>query len=166
MRLLQILTAVLVLESCATPSEPVELPANTSLGLRVWATVTPQVVRLRDSAAVLHIRVRVRNPADSVLRIVSGGPPYLFTSDPADGFGMREAYRIGSAASPLGAGPGADYWGDSVYVFDPRSSSVVEIVLPLRSWRAGGWPVTPGEYRVRSYFNGREGESATFTLVP
>jgi hypothetical protein len=66
----------------------------------------------------------------------------------------------------LNAGPNADYWGDSVYVFPPHHVEYAETVVSLRDWRAGGWSLAPGQLRVRSWFNGHEGSSAAFQLVP
>jgi hypothetical protein len=38
--------------------------------------------------------------------------------------------------------------------------------VALKDWRAGGWPLEPGEYLIRGWYNGREGQSAHFTIVP
>ncbi|MDP1858266.1 MAG: hypothetical protein Q8K82_06335 [Gemmatimonadaceae bacterium] len=158
--------SLLAVAACATPNEPAELPANTPIGLRVWATVSPRVIRLRDSAAVLHLRIEARNPADSTVRIISGAPPFRFTPDPAESSGLQQSYRIASDSSALNGGPSADYWGDSVYTFLPHQASVVDVAVPLKFWREGGWPARPGVYRVRAYFNSREGAAATFQFVP
>lgn len=166
MRKVVLLPLLLLSSSCAVPNEPVTLPANTPIGLHVSASVTPRVIPLGDSAAVIRLRIRAYNPSDSILRIVSGGPPYRFTPDPAESSGLRQSYRIASTASALHGGPGADYWGDSMYIFRAREESVVEVELPLTLWRQGGWPAMPGVYRIRAYFNGREGEAATFEFVP
>ncbi len=36
----------------------------------------------------------------------------------------------------------------------------------LKSWVARGWAVTPGTYTVRDWFNGREGKSSQFKILP
>ena len=166
MRVRHLWVAISVLEACASPSEPVASPPNTRIGLHVWAEVTPPRVRASDSAAVLTIRVLAENPSDSTLRIVSGGPPYTFTPDPAESRGLEQSFRIASARSALNAGPSVDYWGDIEYVFGPHERSVVTYKVPLKVWRDGNWPLTPGQYRVRGYFNGQEGASASFAIVP
>lgn len=166
MQRLVAVVGTIALATCATPNEPAELPANTPIGLRVWATVSPRVLRLRDSAAVLHLTIRARNPSDSTLRIVSGGPPFRFTPDPRESIGLQQSYRIASDSSALNGGPSADYWGDSIYVFRAHQESVIDVDVPLKFWRDGGWPARPGSYRVRAYFNAREGEAAAFEFVP
>lgn len=157
------LIVVVALAAC-DPSAP--LRPNTDLGLRVWAEVEPTRISMSDSLASIHVRILARNPAFSTLRITSGGPPYRFTSDPAESRGLEHSFRIASNASPLNAGPSTDYWGQPVYVFAPFETQVADTKVTLRAWREGGWPLTPGTYWVRSYFNGREGDKATFTLVP
>lgn len=57
---------VIAVAACESPSEPVERPANTALGLRVWATVSPTVLRLADSTAVLHIRLDLRDESAGI----------------------------------------------------------------------------------------------------
>jgi hypothetical protein len=134
--------------------------------LRVWADVSPARLSLSDSTAALRVRIYVQNPGGDSLRLVSGGPPYVFTNDPADSRGLEQSFRIASADDLLRAGPGTDYWGNAVYTFGPRATRYTEAVIQLKDWRAQGYPLAPGVLRVRSYFNGREGSSATFTLVP
>lgn len=108
----------------------------------------------------------VENPAAESLRITSGGPPYVFTVDPARSQGLEESFRIASTVDSLQAGPGTDYWGHPVYIFAPHDVEFTEAVVSLRDWRTGGWPLAPGTMRVRSYFNGREGTSAMFVFTP
>jgi len=36
----------------------------------------------------------------------------------------------------------------------------------LRDWAEGGWPLEPGTYRVRVWFNGHEGAGTELRLVP
>jgi hypothetical protein len=139
---------------------------NTDLGLRVWAEVSPARVSVRDTARVLRIRVYVTNPRGDSVRVVSGGPPYVFTPDPSRSVGLWGSVRIGSAASPLNAGPNVDWWGDSVYVLPPRATMYDEYRVRLGDWRAGGWPLAAGDYRVRGWFNAREGASAELVLIP
>jgi hypothetical protein len=163
MRKIQWLAVCVALAACdATTS----LQPNTDIGLRVWAEVKPTQISIHDSLASLHVRVFARNPTFSTLRITSGGPPYHFTTDPTESRGLEQGFRIANAASPLNAGPSTDYWGQPVYVFAPLEAQMAVTEVTLRAWRQGGWPLTPGTYWVRSYFNGREGERAAFTLVP
>lgn len=149
--------------SCESPVAP---QPNTTIGLRVWAVVAPTRLSIRDSTATLRIRVYVANPTADTVRVTSGGPPYTFTSDPAQSRGLEGSFRIASATDPLNAGPGTDYWGDSVYVFPPHHVEYTEAVVGIRNWRAGGWSLSPGSLRVRSWFNGHEGSSAPFQVVP
>jgi hypothetical protein len=142
------------------------LAPNTDVGLRVWAEVIPASVSVRDSAAVLRIRVNVHNPSRRVIRVVSGGPPYVFTSDPAQSRGLWGSFRIACDSSPLNCGPNTDWWGDSAYVFAPRTTQYDETVITLRTWKEGGWALRPGPYRVRAWFNAREGESALLVMLP
>jgi hypothetical protein len=132
----------------------------------VWAEVSPARLSIGDSTAVLRVRIYAQNPGPDSLRLRSGGPPYVFTADPAESRGLEQSFRIASTGDSLNAGPGTDYWGDSVYVFAPREGQYSEAVIRLRDWRVRGYPLAPGTLRVRSYFNGREGSGATFTLVP
>ena len=115
--------------------------------------------------AAIRIRVYVANPSNREIR-VSGGPPFSFTSDPAESKGIWGSFRIANSMSPLNAGPNTDWWGQPVYVFPPRRAEYNEAEIALREWAAGGWALAPGRYRVRAWFNGREGESADFTLTP
>lgn len=149
--------------SCESPVAP---QPNTSLGLRVWATVAPTRLSTRDSTASFRIRVYVANPTGDTLRVKSGGPPYTFTPDPAQSRGLKQSFRIASATEPLNAGPNTDYWGDSVYVFPPHQVEYTEAVVSVRAWRVGGWALETGPLRVRGWFNGHEGSSAPFQLVP
>jgi hypothetical protein len=142
------------------------LEPNTDLGLRVQATVTPRLVSASDTTAVLHIRVTVTNPSDHDIIIVTGGPPYHITGDPAESGGLSHSFRIASATDPLNGGPSADWWGSSEDTVRAGRGMYVTHEVPLKFWRAGGWPLEPGEYRVRGYYNGREGQAAPFTIVP
>ncbi|MEP7344397.1 MAG: hypothetical protein ABI877_03980 [Gemmatimonadaceae bacterium] len=151
--------------SCAEPTAPSELAPNTTSGLRVWATVTPSALSVRDSLTPIVIRVYARNPGDDTLRIVSGGPPYTFTSDPRDSRGLSYGFRIARNPDSLNAGPNADFWGQPVYVFAPHSTSYVQHQFSLKTWRAGGWSTDLGEYEIRSFYNGREGQRATLQLL-
>jgi hypothetical protein len=142
------------------------LEPNTDLGLRVEASVTPRLVRASDTAAVLHVRVTVTNPSDRDILIVTGGPPYSITGDPTESSGLSHSFRIASATDRLNAGPSADWWGSSVDTMLAHRGYYVSHDVALKDWRAGGWPLEPGEYRVRGWYNGREGQSAHFTIVP
>ncbi len=152
--------------SCVEATAPAERPANVASGLRVWATVSPASVSVRDSTRSISIRVYARNPGRDTLRIVSGGPPYVFTTDPRDSRGLSYQFRTANAADQLNAGPNADYWGQPEYVFAPHTTWYVEYRFSISSWRAGNWATTPGVYSVRSFYNGLEGEPAGFRLLP
>jgi hypothetical protein len=156
----------LVVASLAAGCDSPVAPPNTDVGLRVWAEVRPTSVSVRDAGAVLRVRVNVRNSSLREIRVISGGPPYVFTSDPAESRGLWGSFRIACESSPLNCGPSIDWWGDSVYVFAPRTTQVDEAVITLRSWQERGWALRPGQYRVRAWFNGREGESASLVLLP
>jgi len=142
------------------------LEPNTDLGLRVQASVTPRIARASDTAAVLHVRVTITNPTDQDMIIVTGGPPYRITGDPTESAGLSHSFRIANSTDPLNAGPSADWWGSSVDTVPANRGYYVSQDVELTFWRAGGWPLEPGEYRVRGFYNGREGEPAPFTIVP
>ena len=108
----------------------------------------------------------MQNPSARSIRVVSGGPPYRFTTDPAASRGLWGSVRIANASSALNAGPNVDWWVDSVYVIAAHQTQYNEYAVTLRQWRAGGWALVPGAYRVRGWFNGREGASAALRLLP
>ena len=141
-------------------------PSNIELGLRVEASVTPRVVSLRDTTAVLHIRVSVSNSSEHDVIVVTGGPPYRITGDPTESQGLSQSFRIASSADPLNAGPSVDWWGSPADTIRARHRFVADEEVTLRQWREGGWAIQPGEYQVRGYYNGREGVAAPFTIVP
>jgi hypothetical protein len=141
-------------------------PSNIDLGLRVEASVTPRVISLRDSSAVLHIRVSVSNSSAHDVIVVTGGPPYRITGDPTESQGLSQSLRIASSTEPLNGGPSVDWWGSPVDTIRTRHRFVADQAVTLKDWRAGGWTVQPGEYQVRGYYNGREGAAAPFTVVP
>jgi hypothetical protein len=141
-------------------------PSNTDLGLRVEASVTPRLVSASDTAAVLHVRVTVINPTKRDIIIVTGGPPYRITGDPTESEGLSLSFRIASSTDPLNAGPSADWWGSSEDTVRAERGLYVTHDVPLKFWRAGGWPLEAGDYRVRGYYNGREGQAAPFTIAP
>ena len=141
-------------------------PSNTDLGLRVEASVTPRMISLRDTSAVLHIRVSVSNSSGHDVIVVTGGPPYRITGDPTESQGLSQSFRIASSSEPLNGGPSVDWWGSAVDTIRTRHRFVADQAITLKDWQAGGWTVEPGEYRVRGYYNGREGMAAFFTVVP
>jgi hypothetical protein len=157
-----LLSAVLCLCSCGDSI----IGPNTDVGLSVWAEVSPQFLSIRDSTTVLHMRVFVGNKSDREIRVVSGGPPYVFTNDPTQTRGLWGSLRIATSTDPLHAGPSIDWWGDSVYVFPAHRAVYDEQAITLREWKARGWPLTPGRYTARGWFNAREGKSATFFFTP
>lgn len=139
---------------------------NTDVGLSVWAGVAPARVSIRDSLIPIHFRVYIGNPSSEEIRVVSGGPPYSFTMDPAHTKGLIGSLRIARDTNQLNAGPNTDWFGQPEYVYAPGSVQFSESVLTLTDWKRGGWPVMPGVYRVRGWFNGREGKEATLTITP
>ena len=154
-----------VLLLCLACSDSMVGP-NTDVGLSVWAEVSPTTASISDTAATLRIRVYVSNESFKEIRVVSGGPPYVFTPDPNSSKGLWGSMRIANDVDPLNAGPSVDWWGDTVYVFRPRYSEYNDDVITLKEWKVGGWPLLAGRYRIRSWFNGREGRSAAFLLTP
>lgn len=155
------IAAIALLGSCDNTLEP-----NTDVGLRVWADVSPRILSIRDTAATLRIRVYVENGSSQEITVVSGGPPYRFTDNPVKSNGLWGSARIANSNEPLNAGPNVDWWGDSVYTFRPKSRDYNELTVSLKYWRDGGWPLIPGQYTVRAWFNAREGGSAAFVLRP
>jgi hypothetical protein len=164
MRVLFLLTAVAILSSCADSI----IGPNTDVGLSVWTQVSPPILSIRDTTTVLRIRVFVGNKTDHEIRVVSGGPPYVFTfgSEPVPHSGLWGSLRIAGDSSAMNAGPGVDWWGDSVYVFPAHRAAYNEQATTLREWKARGWAVRVGNYVARGWFNGREGRSAPFYFVP
>ena len=139
---------------------------NTDFGLSVWANASPAVIHLSDTAASVRIRVYAANFGRTPVRIRSGGPPYVAAGDPTRGRGFAEGYRLAHGNNPLTAGPTKDWGWDTVYVFGGRSQEYVETVIRLRQWSPKGELPDTGTYTVRSYFNRREGASATFRIIP
>jgi hypothetical protein len=135
---------------------------NTDVGLYVWAEVEPAVVSLRDPERLIRIRVLVENPTNEEIRVRSGGPPYVFTSDPAQSRGLWGSFRVVCEGHPVSCGPGTDWWGDSVYVFPAHVIEANEAEVKL----SAGWALVPRVYHVRAWFNGREGQSATLRVIP
>lgn len=133
--------------------------------LRIWAVVKPTVASISDTSVALTIQIHAFNPHFVTVRL-KGGPPYVFTSDPTKSQGLEEEFVIGNDANPSNAGPNTAYFGQHEYVFPPFYGEYTEEIITWKKWRAGGWPLVPGTYRVRSFYNGREGSSATFTLNP
>src|SRR4051812_6335047 len=84
---------------------------NTDVGLSVWAGVAPARLRVRDSLVPIHFRVYIANPSSEEIRVVSGGPPYVFTRDPARSKGLIGGFRIARDTNQFNAGPNTDWWG-------------------------------------------------------
>jgi hypothetical protein len=140
-------------------------PARTASGLQIWADVTPAALSISDTTAAFAIRIHIYNPSwHTITR--PGGPPYVFTSDPAQSRGLEECFRIANATSEINAGPNSCGWGQAQYVFPPHWGEYALDSVKLKEWKAGGWPLVPGQYRIRSWFNAEEGSSAVFTLFP
>jgi hypothetical protein len=158
------LSAIIFLCSCGDSI----IGPNTDVGLSVWTEVSPAFLSIRDTTTVLHMRVFVGNKTNHEIRVVSGGPPYVFTfgNEPLPHSGLWGSLRIARGADLLNAGPGVDWWGDSVYVFPAHYAEYNEQAMTLREWKVRGWPVTVGNYIARGWFNGREGKSAAFFFVP
>ena len=142
------------------------LAPNTSIGIRVWAEASPAVVHLSDTAAAVHIRIFAENPTGAVIRLRSGGPPYVSTLDPSRGRGFAEEYRLALGDNAFNAGPVTDWGWDTVYVFSPHSREYAEAAIQVRSWNPNGVPPDTGTYVVRSYYNQHEGTSTQFRIVP
>ncbi len=156
------LLAVLALLAC---SDGIIAP-NTDVGLSVWAEVLPSMVKSHDTTTVVYIRLFVSNKTAHEIRVVSGGPPYVFTGDPVLSKGLWGSIRIGNNAKPLNAGPAVDFWGDSVYVVPAHYTEYDEFTVKLGKSSLGDWEPAPGAYRVRSWFNGREGKSGSLLVLP
>jgi hypothetical protein len=163
MRFALLLSAIVFLCSCADSI----IGPNTDVGLSVWTEVSPSLLSIRDTTTVLRMRVFVGNRTDHEIRVVSGGPPYVFTfgSEPRPHSGLWGSLRIARGADSLHAGPFVDWWGDSVYVFPAHHVEYNEQAMTLHEWKVGGWPLTPGAYAARGWFNGREGKSAPFLFT-
>jgi hypothetical protein len=162
MRLSQALLLTAALTAC---SDGILAP-NTDVGLSVWAEVSPASLSIRDTLTPLRIRVYVANKSNHAISVVGGGPPYVFTNDPTASHGLWGSYRIANSADPLHAGPSVDWFGQPVYTFSARNAVYNETKLTLHEWKSGGWPLTPGVYWVRSWFNAREGRNAAFAITP
>ena len=67
------------------------------------------IPQYRDSTTVLHMRVLVANQTDHEIRVVSGGPPYVFTNDAAHTRGLWGSLRIARGTDSLHAGPSVDW---------------------------------------------------------
>src|SRR5688500_8965701 len=157
--------AILALLAAASCTEALA-PTNTDVGLFVWAEVTPAVLSIKDSTTQVRVRLNVRNPSGREIRVRSGGPPYVFTGDPAKSKGLWGSLRFGCSEQPLHCGPRTDWGGDSVYVIAARRTVQEEATFTLKSWADGGWPLTVRAYHVRAWFNAREGDSATLNIIP
>ncbi|MGH7582711.1 MAG: hypothetical protein ACREL5_05755 [Gemmatimonadales bacterium] len=157
---------VVLLAAVAGCAPPDLSPANTSIGLYVAADVRPTALSLSDSTAVLDIRILTENPSDQTIIVVTGGPPYTENAEPEAGSGISQSYRIARPGNLWDAGPSADWWGSPADTFPPRHGVYAENKGSLKSWRDGGWTTDTGMYTVRSFYNGHEGASTTFRLVP
>ena len=142
------------------------LDPNTDAGLRVWVEVSPRIVSVSDTTAILRIRLNVMNPSEREITVITGGPPYRSGGKPTRNSGLFGSIRIARGADSLNAGPNVDWFGQPVYTLRPRSRLYDELIVPLKEWQARGWQLAVGEYRARGWFNGREGTSATFVLKP
>ena len=163
MRSVFLLSALVFLSSCGDNI----IGPNTDVELSVWTEVSPNLVKISDTTTVLHMRVFVGNTTHHEIRVVSGGPPYVFAfGEPVPHSGLWGSLRIARGSDSLHAGPGIDWWGDSVYVFPARKATYNETEITLRQWKARGWPIETGIYTARGWFNGREGKSSPFYIVP
>jgi hypothetical protein len=126
----------------------------------------PASVSLSDSTATLVITVVVTNPGEQAISFETGGPPFRIVSDPSQSRGLAASARIASGADPLNAGPGMDTWEGPEVTFVPHGRKTWEYEVSVRAWRAGAWAVEPGMYRVRTYYNGQEGQPRTFGVTP
>jgi hypothetical protein len=150
--------------SCTDAVEP-----NTDVGLRVTATVLSRSVSIGDTSGSYTVRVTLR-PAHGVRLILTlvdttAYDPVSIPTDPSAGAGQRVALRTGTAVEPFNAGPNLTEWGTIVDTI-PAGGIYSDYVVTLREWATGGWPLVPGTYQVRVWYNMREGQPATLTLVP
>ena len=157
--------AVAASTACVHLLDP-RLTANTDIGLQVWAQVIPIELSVRDSVSRVRVRVSAKNPGRDTIKVDNGGPPCDTPIDPAAGRYLLHSMRIADENSDLNAGPHGDLCGQSLLVFPPRRTRSVDFVVTVKTWRDGGWALTPQRYRVRSYFAGYEGYSTVFTLLP
>ena len=158
---------VLPLALLCACGDPIVGP-NTDVGLSVWGEVSPPIISIRDTTTVLHMRLVVANTTNREISVVSGGPPYVFTfgSEPVANSGLYGSLRIAKGSDQLNAGPGIDWWGNPVYVFPANHAQADEQAMTLHEWKTRGYPLTPGNYVLRVWFNGREGKSKPFYFVP
>ena len=152
----------LILGVLGCSDNPVE--PNTDVGLRVWAEVSPRSFSLRDTTIGLRIRVYVVNPTSDEIRVISGGPPYRFTSDPSQSIGLWGSYRIMEPSGVMRGGPATDWWGQPEYVLGAGDGGYEEALVPMKDWIKRDLHV--GTYTIRPWFNAREGKSVTFTVTP
>ena len=140
--------------------------ANTDIGLQVWAQVSPIGISASDTVTRLRVRINAKNPGRDTIRVNNGGPPCSMPLDPATGQYLMHSMRIADENSDLDAGPRGDLCGPTFLTFPPRRTRSIDFYVTMKQWKAGGWPMTPKQYRVRSYFAGYEGYSTVFTLQP
>ena len=149
MRLTLLISALVCLCSCGDNI----VGPNTDVGPSVWTEVSPPFLSIRDSTTVLHMKVFVGNKSDREIRVVSGGPPYVFTNNPTQTRGLWGSLRIATDTDPLHAGPSIDWWGNSVYV-SPRLSRCVRRTSAhfarMEGFAAGRWPPEDIQREVRS----------------
>jgi hypothetical protein len=163
LRLLAALAGVTALSLWAC-SDPVA-PANTVLGLRVWAEVVPETVHIGDTSGSIVIRVIEMNPGTHPLSFPL--PTALLPNiNPSRSAGFAEQYRISCDSSAFYCGPGNDAIRLHPDTFPPLQSKAVYWSLPLIDWALSGAKLKPGTYQVRSWYREQEGDAATLVLVP
>lgn len=156
--------AVLAVSAGCTSASPDV--ANTPIGLYVYASVTPAVMSISDSAAMLQVRIIAKNVSDEQIIVVTGNPPVKITPDPTNGTGLEYSYRISWPEKLSNAGPPSDSWGRAVDTFPAHVGFAMDFQLTLATWRVGKYALDTGTYTLRSFYNGHEGDPTTFRLVP
>jgi hypothetical protein len=147
--------------ACSSPLEP-----NTDLGLRVYASVSVARVSRSDLSATFTVDICAVNSAHRAVIVSLGAPSNGTLETPRPGDGTLHAYRIANTADELDAGPAASSWRGSVDTIPARTRSCQHFrPVEMSNWREG-WDVPPGEYAIRSFYNGREGAAAHLLVDP
>lgn len=143
---------MLAVGSCSDPTSP----PNTLFGLRVWAEVTPETVHIGNLRSGFLVRVVERNPTNQ---------PIIVPKLP-DVRTIAEQYEIGCTTSHYVCGPSFTWFTPQDDTFPPLQTSYAEDSVYMVSWAFSALKPKPGRYRVRAWFHGQEGTSATLVVVP
>ncbi len=160
-RYLCVSLAVSAIVACASPLEP-----NTDLGLRVYASIPVTRVSRSDLSVTFAVDICVVNSARQAVIVSLGAPSNGTLLTPRPGDGTLQAYRIANSVNTLDAGPAASSWRGSADTIPARTRSCQRFrPVEMSNWREG-WDVPPGEYEIRSFYNGREGAAAHLIVDP